>query len=1348
MFNPVSTYRLQFHKEFSLKHLETIIPYLQALGIKTIYASPLFMAVPGSIHGYDGTAPDKFNPEITTAEQFRSVMEALHKNGISWIQDIVPNHMAYHCDNKWLMDVLEKGKESEFASFFDICWECDPESRLLAPFLNDELTNVIKKGELKLVHKGKQYCFAYADQHFPLNQKSIQIIREISDDSLFAVERINADTSLLFQLANMQFYKLCHWRTTDQQINYRRFFTVNGLICLNMQDNKVFESVHQLILELAGQSLVRGIRIDHIDGLADPERYLRKLRKIVGEDTFICIEKILQPDELLPLHWPIEGTTGYDFLGLVNNLFINTENEKKFIDFYLQLTGNNCTVKEQVAEKKAKILKEQMRGELDNLYELFVDLNRSHNEKLAAVPPDVMKSALAAFLIECPVYRYYGEIPLDPEETTAVSRLLIHIQNKYPDLTDAISILQQVFLKPENNRQQQVTSFYKRCMQFTGPLMAKGVEDTLMYTYNCFISHNDVGDSPEKFGITVSDFHKKIRIRQKYWPLTLNTTSTHDTKRGEDVRARLNVLTDLAEDWFEIVKKWMSFNAALKKNNIPDNNDEYFIYQTLVGSYPMPGEDAGDFQNRLNTYLVKALREAKVNSSWKNPNEQYENGTLDFISGLLNSTAPFWKSFEAFLSKIVDHGIVNALSQMILKHTCAGVPDTYQGTEFWDLSLVDPDNRRPVDFDRLNKCLNKIRLSKDQHKLLSELWNNRYQGSIKLYVLQSLLTERKQQPSVFEKGIYTPLTTTGKFSDQVVTFLRQYQQTYYLVAVPLRTATIAAEVQEMDWEDTEVVVPDELPLNWKNIFTGTTITRKIGLKLNDLFRSFPFALLKSQQLNERGAGVLLAVSALPTAFGIGDLGPAAKAFIDFLTRCCQKYWQLLPLNPIAEEYAYSPYSSSSAMAGNALLISPEVLVEEGLLDMEELHAFYLPLTGSVNYPESKHIKEKLLSIAYHRFFKGNFFRMQQAFEVFKKEESYWLTDYALFCILEDNHPDTPWYNWPEKYKYRDAAALEELKEEKKDSLDLVKWKQFIFHRQWRNIREYANGHGIKLFGDLPFYTSHNSCDVWANKEIFSINDDGAIEYSAGVPPDYFSNEGQLWGMPTFKWDVLKKNNYQWWINRFKKNLQLFDLLRIDHFRALAEYWEVPAGETTAINGKWKKGPGEQLFHALKNAFGNLPFVAEDLGDQMEAVYRLRKKINIPGMKVLQFAFGENMPHAVDVPHNFTPNCVVYTGTHDNNTTVGWYQEETTAEDRIRLEQYSNTVINEKNVSDVLSRMAYASVAKIVILPLQDIMGLDKQSRVNTPGRNEGNWLWQYNPALLTAAIEEKLRNWTRFYNRQ
>jgi malto-oligosyltrehalose synthase/4-alpha-glucanotransferase len=1348
MFNPIATYRLQFHKSFTFKDLEQIIPYLSELGIKTIYASPLFKAVPGSMHGYDGTDPNELNPEIGTLSEWKAICKALAEKKIKWLQDIVPNHMAYHHSNKWLMDVLEKGKQSDYASFFDIDWSA--KNRLAAPFLTDTLEKVIEKKELKILFKDGKYWFIHHDQFFPLNNKSSARINGLASSLEQTIILANANASLLYQLAEEQFYKLCHWKTTEKEINYRRFFTVNGLICLNMQSGTVFNQFHQTVFRLIKESSISGIRIDHIDGLMDPAAYLSELRAAGGNDIYICVEKILQLNEQLPLNWPIQGTTGYDFLGTVNNLLTNYKNKEKFVSFYQHLTTDFRSAEELIAEKKEKILYEQMAGELENLYTLFTSLNLIENLKVPSASPSAIKEAIAYFLIECTVYRYYPEqLPPQPMEAIAISKMIRRIKQRKKALSNAATVLEHVFLEPTNDKShhERALQFFKRCMQFTGPLMAKGVEDTLMYSWNCFISHNDVGDDPNAFGISIESFHEWMKKRQEQWPLTMNTTSTHDTKRGEDVRARLNVLSDLADEWFTFVKEWQQLNTHFKKNNMPDKNDEYFLYQSLIGAFPMPFKNDPDFHKRMQLYIPKALREAKINSSWSAPNEEYEQATLTFISCLLKKDSPFLKSFKRFYHKVADGGIINSLSQLILKYMCPGIPDLYQGTELWDLSLVDPDNRRPVNFNYRTTCLYKMKKAKDKRQLVNELWQKRQDGRIKLYFTNRLLEERRQQPVVFEKGAYLPLKTEGMVEAHSMAFMRRYDNACYLVVVPLHTALMDKEKGKIDWKDTQIEMP-EVCSEWENIFTGVKIKTGEFIQLKDILNELPFAVLRAKcKKNERGAGVLLPISALPSPFGIGDLGPGAKNFIAFLSRSCQKYWQILPVNPIDSGNAYSPYSSESSMAGNYLFISPELLVKTELLRQQELEPYHFPLTGTVNYEEAERIKEELLNKAFLNFSNENFPELKIEFERFKTENSFWLIDYAAFCILKNEYENAPWNKWPKAYRDRHVDALKELENTKAKKFQYIFWKQYIFHKQWQELKDHANSMGISLIGDLPFYVSYDSADVWANKEIFSLNEDGQISYVAGVPPDYFSKDGQLWGMPTFKWDALKKGNYKWWVTRIQKNLDLVDLLRIDHFRALAEYWEVPAGELTAVNGQWKTGPGEHFFEILKKEIGSLPFVAEDLGDNMEVVYQLREKVDLPGMKVLQFAFGENMAQAVDAPHNFNSNCIVYTGTHDNNTTVGWYKQEITSEDRKRLESYSNTTVKAENVHDILSRIAYASVAKIVILPMQDILGLDEQARLNKPGTGKNNWLWQLKAGQLTDAIEQKLKEWTIFYNR-
>ena len=500
-----------------------------------------------------------------------------------------------------------------------------------------------------------------------------------------------------------------------------------------------------------------------------------------------------------------------------------------------------------------------------------------------------------------------------------------------------------------------------------------------------------------------------------------------------------------------------------------------------------------------------------------------------------------------------------------------------------------------------------------------------------------------------------------------------------------------------------------------------------------------------QLTNRRAAGILTAISSLSSAYGIGGFGAEAKAYADFLHRSYQKYWQLLPLNPTTPGMGHSPYSSISSMAGNTLLIDPDTLMANGLLSYEDVASRAQPETGIADYHTAERIKNELFNVAYNNYKHSD--KSKNDFENFCKNEAYWLHDYALYVVIKEQEYHKPWFQWTDKYKYRDGEALNSFADQYTQALDKVKWLQFIFIMQWRESRGYCNSLNIKLFGDLPFYVSYDSADVWANPHLFCLDETGNMTGVAGVPPDYFSADGQLWGMPTFNWAELKKSKYEWWIKRLRKNLELFDLLRIDHFRALDEYWQVPAGAENARNGEWKPGPGADFFSAIEAALGSLPFVAEDLGDKMQTVYNLRDEVGLPGMKVLQFAFGDNIAISIDVPHNYGVNFICYTGTHDNNTTLGWYTNEATDDDKKRLAAYTGIPPSAANVHSVLGRLAYASVAKTAILPIQDVLGLGAEARMNTPSSGSGNWQWRLQPGQLTGEVEEQLREWVKMFNR-
>jgi malto-oligosyltrehalose synthase/4-alpha-glucanotransferase len=1405
MYNPTATYRIQFHKGYPFDVFEKTLDYFKELGVSTIYASPIFAAVPGSGHGYDVINPLLINPELGSEEAFRRISKKRQGLSLGWIQDIVPNHMAFDPRNPWIEDVLEKGPQSEFASFFDITWNnAVYEGRLMVPVLGQSPEEAIQKRELKLSYENNRFVLKYYDAAYPVHPRTYETILRASggaqailqllqqmegihqteDKKAFAAQwhefllqlagimknkivRRYIDETLqeladkperLLAIVQDQSYRLCHWRETDGQINYRRFFTVNGLICLNIQNVDVLQSHHETIFSLVDEGLFQGLRIDHIDGLYDPLAYLTALRQRTGSQTYVLVEKILGPQEFLPAAWPVQGNTGYDFLALVNNLLTYAKSEEVLTEFYYTLVREHRSIPQQVREKKAYLLYHHMGGELENLYRLLLESDLVTTADYAAFRTEDIKTAIAEFLVHCPVYRYYANaLPFRPEEAEALQAVFSAARSSRPDLGGAFDLLQAVWFQRAEAGDEAYNSralhFFRRCMQISGPLMAKGVEDTLMYTYNRFIGHNEVGDAPDAFGISPTAFHQVMAERQKRWPYSLNATSTHDTKRGEDVRARLNVITELSDDWLKAVRKWQKENAALKQNGAPDANDEYFIYQTLAGTFPLTAEEEKDYPERLGEYLRKALREAKTHSDWIAPDETYEGAAIRFAHHLLDKNKVFWKSFRPFLQKISDFGIINALVQTLLKFTCPGVPDVYQGCELWDLSFVDPDNRRPVDFEQRLERLKALGEKEQAADFRQSLWQERSDGSIKLWLTRILFRLRQKEPELFTAGAYLPLATTGVYREHVFAFARQAGRRCYVIALPLHVAALSERQgrswPDLDWEDTQILLPDGMESEWEEVFTGEKQELVKQQQVRAIWKELPFALLRGKaEKNARGAGVLLHITSLPSPFGIGDLGPASYAFADFLARSHQKYWQLLPLNPVEEGQGNSPYSSISSRAGNFLLISPEWLEKTGLLSPHDLSSCYLPQEGRADYQEAGRIKNELLGTAYRNFREGPSGSLREEYRQFKKKEKSWLEDFALYVLLKEKNEGRPWYEWEDRYKDREATALQALREGEMEEMEKIKWIQFIFFKQWQELKAYCNSLDIELIGDLPIYVSYDSTDVWSHRDLFALDPNGERTGIAGVPPDAFSEDGQLWGMPVYRWDILKDQDYAWWIDRLEKNRELFDLVRLDHFRAFAEYWEVPAGETTARQGVWKTGPGAHFFETVKARFGELPFVAEDLGDINEDVTALRDTFALAGMKVLQFAFDENMPRSDYIPHNYGKNFIVYTGTHDNNTSRGWYRKDISNETRTRLQQYAAAPLGEEEVSDALCRMAYASVANTVILPLQDILGLDETARMNVPASLQHNWAWRLLPGQITTAAGDKLREWTWLFNRE
>lgn len=491
----------------------------------------------------------------------------------------------------------------------------------------------------------------------------------------------------------------------------------------------------------------------------------------------------------------------------------------------------------------------------------------------------------------------------------------------------------------------------------------------------------------------------------------------------------------------------------------------------------------------------------------------------------------------------------------------------------------------------------------------------------------------------------------------------------------------------------------------------------------------------------RSSGTLLHPTSLPTNFGIGDLGPSARTFIDFLEETSQSVWQILPLGPTG--YGNSPYASYSAFAGNHYLLSPEVLKEKGLLTSGNLSRA-IPMSYKVPYEKAFALKDDLLNKASERFYGDKFDEFESAFKTFKKENKEWLDDYVLFMACLEHFDKRPWNQWDDDIRKRTKKGLTKWKKKLKDRIDFHYFVQFEFANQWFAVKDYANERKIQVIGDIPIFVDHNSSDVWANSKYFAVDNNGYRTLVAGVPPDYFSATGQLWGNPLYKWDELQKDDFSWWVQRFEQMFTLYDAIRVDHFRGFDAYWEIQADAETAINGRWVKGPGPKLFDTIKKKLGELPIIAEDLGVLTESVVDLRDRYNFPGMKILQFAFNDNAANGF-LPHNYdTANCVVYSGTHDNDTTRGWYNTGSDLE-KHRVREYTRSDGSE--ISWELIRLGMMSVSDMAIFPMQDYLDLGTKHRMNYPGTSSGNWDWRYTPEMFDRVDRQRLSYLIHLTNR-
>ncbi|MCD8488598.1 MAG: malto-oligosyltrehalose synthase [Desertifilum sp.] len=925
---PASTYRIQFNAAFHFDSAKAVIAYLKELGVSDLYASPIFKAREGSTHGYDVVDPNQINPELGSSEAFAGLIQEIQKYNLGWLQDIVPNHMAFDSQNQMLMDVLEQGAASEYIDYFDIAWNQPFEEikgRILAPILGNYYAQCLENGDLQLSYDQTGLKVNYHSLTLPIRIESylsfltenldkleqtlgyqhpdyikflglLYILKNIPPQTqpqdrrnqvLFAkrlfwelyeqipevqsfvqanLKVFNGEVdkpesfNLLEKLLAEQYYRLAFWKVSAEEINYRRFFTVNELISVKVELEPICQATHELIIDLVKSGTFTGLRIDHIDGLANPTQYLEWLREKTGE-TYITVEKILEPEEELPQAWPIQGTSGYDFLNQVNGVFCQSENEGKLSEVYQKFTQLHESYETLSLEKKRLIIETNMAGDVDNLAHLLKRI-ASQSRQGNDFTLNGLKKALIEVLSRFPVYRTYitAQEVSDPDKTyvkdvIAASKVGNPLVVRELEFIENLLLLDFLPYLTEEQTQQRFY-FVTRLQQLTGPLMAKGIEDTLLYVYNRFVALNEVGGNPSHFGVSAQEFHQINQHQSQRWLHKMNTTSTHDTKRGEDVRSRLNVLSEIPDEWEQQAQAWQQMNrdkkAEVNGKLIPDSNDEYFLYQTLVGACPFDTgglpDSLEEFANRVKEYIIKAVREAKVHTEWLRPDGEYEENYLAFVEAILDPGYEFLKTFGPFKQKIAYYGIFNSLSQVLLKVASPGVPDFYQGTELWDLSLVDPDNRRPVDFQQRRGFLEEIqqRAKTDILSLVEELLDCKEDGRIKLFLIAQCLKARREYLSIFQEGDYQPLEVRGKFNDCAIAFARQSDQGTAIAIAP-RFFTHLIQPAESPlgelWQDTAIQLPENLAGTWTNAITHQSLPATTTLSLSQALQHFPVALL-------------------------------------------------------------------------------------------------------------------------------------------------------------------------------------------------------------------------------------------------------------------------------------------------------------------------------------------------------------------------------------------------------------------------------------------------------------------------------------------------------------------------
>jgi (1->4)-alpha-D-glucan 1-alpha-D-glucosylmutase len=1022
---PSATYRVQFNLNFRFVDAENLVPYLHELGISHLYSSPPAQARRGSLHGYDVADPMRINSEIGTEEEFSRLVARLKKYGMGLLLDIVPNHMAASSENAWWMDVLENGRASAYADFFDIDWESvaakSPDvqkNRVVLPALGDVYERVLANQEIILRLDDKGFFVQVYETRFPVNAatyadilelcveiaekagtaqagaaqagagavvaagasaggsttagggdstpvgavasasastnvqaganatvstgavdalealihaaKEVGRVQELAsagtagaatggkpadsqltakikhlktelwkrylddptlkkslDETLHVFNGVKGDAASLDRLDTLlsqQNYRLGFWRTANAEVNYRRFFALNELVGLRVEDPSVFETTHAKVFSLVKRDHIDGLRVDHIDGLRDPLEYLERLQTVrkaaPAEDSdalnvYTVVEKIRSGTESLPKEWPTAGTTGYDFMNAVNTLFIDAQGSKDLETSYRDFTGIRSSFTDTWYVRKKQVMEELFEAEfrlLANRLARVAAFDRLGRD----VPMAQLVRGLKEITARLAIYRTYSrDLELSSRDRLFLGNALMYARERtQPEAVsaDAFDFLQRVFLRDpvptSPDHQEALLDFILRWQQVSGAVMAKGFEDTAFFVHHGLVSLNEVGADPfrKQIRFGVSGFHQYNRRAFSEYPHTLNCTATHDSKWGEDVRARINVLSEIPEEWQKRFKHWAEINQPLKATIegrvVPSPNEEVLLYQSLLGVWPLEEPNLGDLQARMEAFILKAAREAKTHSSWTSPNESHEAALKSFLAGLL-APGPenfFLADFTAFLNELAAYGACNGYAQILMKMISPGIPDFFQGTELWQFALTDPDNRRPVDYQKITKLFSQLNAGglngeepnaqQSNSQLLRDMLMNWKDGLLKLYLIKQTLNYRAAQRELFMRGDYVALETSADKRENVCAFARSRQNVWAITAVPRLASKLAKPggfpTGRDSWGEGKLMLPARAPSTWKNLFTGETLEVPKGaraLQLADVFASLPFAIL-------------------------------------------------------------------------------------------------------------------------------------------------------------------------------------------------------------------------------------------------------------------------------------------------------------------------------------------------------------------------------------------------------------------------------------------------------------------------------------------------------------------------